>query len=115
MCVAHSLGFPRIGHRRELKWALESYWKGESDRTALLGTARQLRERHWRLQQEAGLDHVPVGDFSLYDHVLDHSVMFGAVPPRFGQVEGAVDLDTYFRMARGRAPSGEPTHACEMT
>ncbi|MFA5529838.1 MAG: 5-methyltetrahydropteroyltriglutamate--homocysteine S-methyltransferase [Thiohalomonadaceae bacterium] len=115
MSIAHTLGFPRIGAQRELKWALESYWKGESTREALQATARALRERHWRLQQSAGMAQVPVGDFSLYDHVLDHSVMFGAVPPRFGAVEGEVDLDTYFRMARGRAPSGAPAHACEMT
>ncbi len=115
MSVAHILGFPRIGARRELKWVLESYWKGESDAAALAATARELRARHWRLQQAAGLEHVAVGDFSLYDHVLDHSAMFGAVPPRFGAVAGEVDLNTYFRMARGRAPSGEPTHACEMT
>jgi len=115
MSFAHSLGFPRIGLRRELKWALESYWKGESERSDLLAMAGQLRERHWRLQQEAGLEQVPVGDFSLYDHVLDLSAMLGAVPPRFGPVEGGMDLDTYFRMARGRAPSGESTHACEMT
>ena len=115
MTIAHNLGFPRIGAQRELKWALEAYWKGESDQHALLQTARELRAHHWRVQQEYGLDQVPVGDFSFYDQVLDHSAMFGAVPPRFGSVDGDVDLDTYFRMARGRAPSGEPTHACEMT
>ncbi|NKN34282.1 5-methyltetrahydropteroyltriglutamate--homocysteine S-methyltransferase [Marichromatium bheemlicum] len=115
MTLAHNLGFPRIGVARELKWALESYWKGEQDQQALLAVARELRARHWRIQQQAGLDQVPVGDFSFYDQVLDHSAMFGVVPPRFGHDGGAVDLDTYFRMARGRAPSGEAAAACEMT
>lgn len=116
MTVAHILGFPRIGAQRELKWALESYWKGETDQKALLETARALRQRHWQLQQAAGLDQVPVGDFSFYDQVLDHSALFGAVPPRFAHPSGAeVDLDTYFRMARGRAPTGRPAAACEMT
>ena len=115
MTIAHNLGFPRIGASRELKWALESYWKGQSDQNALLETARELRARHWRIQQDAGLDQVPVGDFSFYDQVLDHSAMFGVVPARFGPTPEKVDLDTYFRMARGRAPSGEPAAACEMT
>jgi len=57
---------------------------------------------------------MPVGDFSFYDQVLDQSAMFGAVPARFGGVEEAVDLDTYLRLARGRAPSGKPSAACEM-
>ncbi|QIK37424.1 5-methyltetrahydropteroyltriglutamate--homocysteine S-methyltransferase [Caldichromatium japonicum] len=116
MTIAHILGFPRIGAQRELKWALESYWRGKSEREGLLETARALRERHWRLQQAAGLDQVPVGDFSLYDQVLDHSALFGTVPPRFAHPQGAeVDLDTYFRMARGRAPTGKPAAACELT
>jgi 5-methyltetrahydropteroyltriglutamate--homocysteine methyltransferase len=115
MTIAHNLGFPRIGVARELKWALESYWQGASDRAALLATAKDLRERHWAIQRTAGLDQVPVGDFSFYDQMLDHSALFGVVPARFGTVTGPVDLDTYFRMARGRAPTGEPAAACEMT
>ncbi len=116
MTIAHILGFPRIGAQRELKWALESYWEGETDQEALLQTARALRQRHWQIQQAAGLDQVPVGDLALYDQMLDHSALFGAVPPRFEHPQGAeVDLDTYFRMARGRAPTGKPAAACEMT
>ncbi|BCO31421.1 5-methyltetrahydropteroyltriglutamate--homocysteine methyltransferase [Thiohalobacter sp. COW1] len=115
MTTTHNLGFPRIGHRRELKFATEQYWRGEIDRDTLLRTGRELRERHWKLQQAAGLDLIPVGDFSLYDQVLDHAVMFGVVPRRFGHAGGPVDLDTMFRMARGRAPTGTPAAACEMT
>ncbi len=115
MILTHTLGFPRLGSKRELKWALERYWKGESDFAALADTAHELRARHWALQREAGLAFVTVGDFSLYDHVLDMSARLGVVPARFGWAGGEVDIDTYFRMARGRAPSGTPTFACEMT
>ncbi len=115
MSKAHNLGFPRIGHRRELKRAVESYWRGEIDQNQLEQTGRELRRRHWQLQAEAGLDLIPVGDFSWYDHVLDLSAMLGVVPPRFGWKGGSVDLDTTFRMARGRAPTGTPAAASEMT
>lgn len=111
----HNLGFPRMGANRELKFALESYWKGTTDADNLLTTAHGLRQQHWAIQQQAGLDFVPVGDFALYDHVLNTSLMLGNIPPRFQQGQGASELDQYFRMARGRAPTGEPTFACEMT
>jgi len=115
MVIAHTLGFPRIGARRELKWALEDYWSGRIDACALQAAARDLRRRHWALQRRAGLDLVTAGDFSLYDHVLDVSALLGAVPERFGAVAGEVGLDLYFRMARGRAPDGPDVHACAMT
>nr|WP_217630020.1 5-methyltetrahydropteroyltriglutamate--homocysteine S-methyltransferase [Thiothrix caldifontis] len=116
MCMRlHNLGFPRMGANRELKFALESYWKGTADADNLLTTAYSLRQQHWNVQQQAGLDFVPVGDFALYDHVLNTSLMLGNIPPRFQQGQGANELDQYFRMARGRAPTGEPTFACEMT
>ena len=77
---------------------------------------RSLRERHWTLQAGAGLDAVPVGDFAWYDQILEFSCLLGVVPPRFQQADDQpVSLDTLFRMARGRAPSGEPAAACEMT
>ncbi|HHI76261.1 MAG TPA: 5-methyltetrahydropteroyltriglutamate--homocysteine S-methyltransferase [Gammaproteobacteria bacterium] len=113
--LAHNLGFPRIGANRELKFALERYWRGEIDRETLEATGRELRAAHWERQQRAGMGLIPVGDFSFYDQVLDHSVMFGVVPERFGWNGGEVDLDLYFRMARGRAPGGPPVAACEMT
>ena len=115
MTTAHILGFPRIGAGRELKQALERYWKGETPQAELLQTGRELRARHWRLQKEAGLDFVTAGDFSFYDHMLDMSATLGVVPPRFEWPGGPTGLDTYFRMARGAAPSGKATHACEMT
>ncbi|OIQ52272.1 5-methyltetrahydropteroyltriglutamate--homocysteine methyltransferase [Pseudodesulfovibrio hydrargyri] len=110
---AHVLGFPRMGIDRELKWALEKYWRGEIPEADLAATADELQKRHWAVQAGAGLDLVPVGDFSLYDHVLDTAAMLGAVPPRFGRGGGEVDLETYFHMARGDAEHGIP--AMEMT
>ena len=115
MTVTHNPGFPRIGAQRELKQALEAYWKGDTDREALEQVGRTLRARHWTLQVDAGLDLIPVGDFSWYDQVLDMSCLLGVVPLRFHHPGGNVDLDTRFRMARGRAPSGEAVAACEMT
>ncbi|MGM0825415.1 MAG: 5-methyltetrahydropteroyltriglutamate--homocysteine S-methyltransferase [Pseudomonadota bacterium] len=119
MTVSHILGYPRIGAQRELKKATEAYWHGDCSRQALEATGRELRLRNWRDQQAAGLDLVSVGDFAFYDQVLNVSVLLGAVPERFNAgrevAAGDVDLDTAFRMARGRAPSGEPAPACEMT
>jgi len=119
MIEVHSLGFPRIGQHRELKFALESYWAGKSDVPNLLDTGRQLRKRHWSLQAGSrgiGKTLVPVGDFAWYDHILEWTTTLGAIPARFGQsFSEPVPIDTLFRMARGRAPSGTPAAACEMT
>ena len=96
-----NLGFPRIGRRRELKKAVEAYWRGDAPADALRDTGRELRKRHWALQAEAGVDIIPSNDFSFYDQMLDMSVALGAVPERFGWQPGTVSLDTYFDMARG--------------
>jgi 5-methyltetrahydropteroyltriglutamate--homocysteine methyltransferase len=115
MVLAHTLGFPRIGRKREMKQAVESYWQGKIDQAQLAQVGRTLRQHHWEIQAQAGMDLIPVGDFSWYDHVLDTTCLLGAIPPRFGKVIGQVDLDTYFRMARGHAPSGQPQPPLEMT
>lgn len=80
MALIHNLGFPRIGAKRELKFALESYWKGESSADELQSVAREIRRQNWQLQ--GSLDLVPVGDFSLYDQVLDMSQALGNLPTR---------------------------------
>lgn len=115
MTVTHNLGYPRIGVQRELKKALESYWREDIDAAQLEELGRILRSRHWQQQADAGVDWIPVGDFSFYDHILDWSVTLGAIPERFVPGADETALDTCFRMARGRAPSGEPVTACEMT
>ncbi|MEV4475765.1 5-methyltetrahydropteroyltriglutamate--homocysteine S-methyltransferase [Nonomuraea sp. NPDC049504] len=90
------LGYPRIGPRRELKRALESYWAGRSTRAELDRVGAELRERTWRRLAELGLDGLPSNTFSLYDHVLDTAVLLGAVPKRYRDA-----ADPYFAMARG--------------
>ncbi|AZR85017.1 5-methyltetrahydropteroyltriglutamate/homocysteine S-methyltransferase [Bordetella pertussis] len=116
MTIIHNLGFPRIGAQRELKRAVEAYWAGRQTAEALHETGRALRAAHWQRQADAGVAFVPVGDFAWYDHILEWTTLLGAVPARFGHPEGKpVDLDTLFRMGRGRAPSGKPAAACEMT
>ncbi len=100
--ITHTLGFPRIGVKRELKRAIESYWKGELTKEKLLDTAKDLRKHHWQLQKENGIDLVPAGDFSLYDHILDMTATLGSVPERFAFKGEKVNLETYFDMARGK-------------
>ncbi|SFC20484.1 methionine synthase (B12-independent) [Marinospirillum celere] len=113
--TTHTLGYPRIGAQRELKKAVEAYWAEKITLQELEATGQELRARHWQEQKEAGLDFVSVGDFAFYDQVLNLSLILGVIPPRFNTCPDQADLDTYFRMARGRAPSGEPAAACEMT
>ena len=103
MGKAHILGFPRIGAARELKFAQEAFWRGEISETALLEVGAELRAAHWRLQQEAGLDLVTVGDFSWYDQVLSTLALLGAVPQRFGFDAQKLSLSDYFTAARGDA------------
>ena len=100
MTTTHNLGFPRIGGKRELKFLLEAYWKGILSKEKLLEEAAQLRQQNW--QKQSGLDLVPVGDFSLYDQVLDMSFTLGNVPGRAKSLQ-ANELDTYFRVARGQS------------
>ncbi|CAE6737445.1 5-methyltetrahydropteroyltriglutamate--homocysteine methyltransferase [Paraburkholderia nemoris] len=100
MVTTHNLGFPRIGAKRELKFAQEQYWKGQSSRDELKSLGAQLRQRHW--ENQSGLDQVPVGDFSFYDQVLDTSFMLGNIPDRVRGFDGDA-LDNYFRVARGRS------------
>lgn len=111
----HTLGFPRIGLDRELKKAQENYWAGKISQAELIEVGKTLRARHWEQQAKAGVELLPVGDFAWYDQVLGTSLLLGNVPPRHRNKEGTLDLDTLFRVARGRAPSGEPAAASEMT
>jgi 5-methyltetrahydropteroyltriglutamate--homocysteine methyltransferase len=96
-----TLGTPRIGPRRELKSALESFWSGKSDEQALQETAAALRAANWARQHALGVSVIPSNDFSFYDQVLDTSVMVGAIPTAYGWSGGPVPLATYFAMARG--------------
>jgi 5-methyltetrahydropteroyltriglutamate--homocysteine methyltransferase len=94
------IGFPRIGSQRELKFASESYFKGEKTAEELLASGKEFRKTHWLLQQKSGLDFIPSNDFSFYDGMLDTAVMLNAVPERYRdlKLDGIAD---YFAMARG--------------
>ncbi|VVE36823.1 5-methyltetrahydropteroyltriglutamate--homocysteine S-methyltransferase [Pandoraea soli] len=111
MAQAHVLGLPRIGAHRELKFAVEAYWRGEMSATALQETGRQIRAANRRAQREAGLDWITVGDFHWYDHVLSTLALVGGLPARFGRAPAALSLDDYFVAARGDAGQS----AMEMT
>ena len=122
MALSHSLGFPRIGRDRELKKALEAYWKGELNEAGLQAVGRELRANHWQIQKDAGIDLLPVGDFAWYDQVLTHSLTFGVIPQRFRPHSGKPTLDTLFGMARGVSQNtccgtahGQSTSAQELT
>ena len=101
--LTHNLGYPRIGSHRELKRACEDYWSSRISLDGLLKAGRTIRRNNWQLQKEAGIDLIPCNDFSFYDHVLDLSLMVGAIPARYRPLleksEGS-GLDLYFTMAR---------------
>lgn len=109
--ISSNLGYPRIGEQREWKRALESYWDGAITEEQLEEKTTEIRLNNLKKQKELGVDLIPVGDFSLYDHVLDTAVTFGIVPSRFSYDGGVVDYDTYFAIARGK----DDAVASEMT
>ncbi|MCE7044180.1 5-methyltetrahydropteroyltriglutamate--homocysteine S-methyltransferase [Dyadobacter sp. CY312] len=116
--LSHNLGYPRVGSQRELKKASEQFWAGKINRDALQKVARQIRHENWITQQSAGIQMIPSNDFSLYDQVLDTSLMVGAIPERYNQlVDGKSnnELDLYFAMARGVQKNGVDIKAMEMT
>ncbi|NAW51114.1 5-methyltetrahydropteroyltriglutamate--homocysteine S-methyltransferase [Elizabethkingia argentiflava] len=114
----HNLGYPRIGKKRELKKACEQYWSGKIIQEELLNVSREIINENLKLQQEAGIELIPVNDFSFYDHVLDMALTLGAIPPRYHQVilnKSNNELDLYFAMARGYQKEGLDITAMEMT
>ena len=114
MIKIHTLGYPRIGLQRELKFALEAYWRGETGEAQLEAVGAELRTRHWQQQVDAGLDFVSVGDFAFYDHVANHIQLFGCEPARFGFSGDESALARYFTLARGVAneAAGARPDAC---
>jgi 5-methyltetrahydropteroyltriglutamate--homocysteine methyltransferase len=109
---SHSLGFPRIGEKRELKKATEAFWAGKFSAEELRAVGADLRRRHWQIQRDAGIDLIPSNDFSFYDQMLDMTCLLGCVPPRFGWAGGEVDLALYFKIARGILSAGHD-EGCE--
>lgn len=115
--LTHNLGYPRIGSQRELKKACENFWAGRINLSELLIIGRLLRQEHWQLQRQAGLDLIPCNDFSFYDQVLDFSLLVGAIPPRYQPLldKKVSELELYFAMARGYQRDGFDLIAMEMT
>lgn len=114
----HNLGFPRIGAKRELKFSLEKYWRGDISQAEFLLQSRERRESNWQIQHATGIDLLPVGDFAHYDHILNTTLLLGLVPERFlarQHDQGDNTLDLEFRVARGQAPSGCQCAASDMT
>ncbi|XP_010242374.1 PREDICTED: 5-methyltetrahydropteroyltriglutamate--homocysteine methyltransferase 2-like [Nelumbo nucifera] len=100
---SHIVGYPRIGPKRELKFALESFWDGKINADELQKVAKDLRVSMWKKMASAGTRFIPSNTFSYYDQVLDTTAMLGAVPERYGWTGGDVGFDIYFSMARGNA------------
>ncbi|XP_058086671.1 5-methyltetrahydropteroyltriglutamate--homocysteine methyltransferase 2-like [Magnolia sinica] len=101
--ASHVVGYPRMGPKRELKFALESFWDGKSTAEELQKVAKDLRISIWKQMADAGTKFIPSNTFSYYDQVLDTTAMLGAVPPRYGWAGGEIGFDVYFSMARGNA------------
>ncbi|AFS18894.1 5-methyltetrahydropteroyltriglutamate--homocysteine S-methyltransferase [Candidatus Portiera aleyrodidarum] len=116
MIKTHILGYPRIGNNRELKKALEAFWKKDINLKTLEKIGKKIREKNWITQYKTGLSYVNVGDFSYYDQVLNITAMIGAIPKRFNIRENSmINITTLFKMARGCTSKGKPISACEMT
>ena len=113
----HNLGFPRIGAKRELKHSLEKYWQGSLSQAEFLADCKERRHSNWALQQDAGIEWLPVGDFAHYDHVLSTTLLLGLAPERIHSHENEQDnaLDLEFRIGRGQAPTGCQCAASDMT
>ncbi|KAL9611374.1 MAG: hypothetical protein Q9167_003993, partial [Letrouitia subvulpina] len=104
------LGFPRMGVNRDLKKATEAYWAGKLSQQELLAEGKRLRQEHWKIQKDAGVDVIPSNDFSYYDHVLDHIQLFGATPKRYTQYN-LDPIDEFFAMGRGLQKPQTPDKA----
>ncbi len=115
MLKTATLGFPRIGENRELKKAIESYWKQASLENDLQKQASEIRNKNFKTQEKAGIHYIPSNDFSFYDQILDAIALFGAVPDRFKHNGENIDLNLYFAMARGAQKDGLDVFAMEMT
>ena len=115
MIQVASIGYPRIGPKRELKKALEQFWKGEIQEQDLHTVAKNLRQQNWQTQKSAGVDLISSNDFSFYDQVLDAICLLGAVPKRYKWDGQEVNLTTYFAMARGSQTADLDVPALEMT
>jgi 5-methyltetrahydropteroyltriglutamate--homocysteine methyltransferase len=112
---SHILGYPRIGAKRELKFAEELYWQGKSTQAELVEKAQVVEASNWQAQVDAGISLLTVGDFVYYDSILTHATRLGVLPARFAAAKNLNSLDRQFYLARGRTPSCPDVAALEMT
>lgn len=115
MAQLHNLGYPRIGGDRELKKAIESFWRGQLTESELLNVGQQIRQQNWQTQLDAGIELLPVGDFAWYDHILQLSLTFDVIPERHRHHDEISDLAQLFQMARGASSCCSNHAALEMT
>ncbi|MFM2486389.1 5-methyltetrahydropteroyltriglutamate--homocysteine S-methyltransferase [Celerinatantimonas yamalensis] len=115
MTTLHNLGYPRIGDDRQLKRAIESYWKEQLSETQLLEVGKQIRQQNWQIQKDAGIELLPVGDFAWYDHILQLALTFNVIPERHRHSEPTTPLQQLFEMARGASRCCTNHAALEMT
>ncbi len=94
------VGFPRIGEFRELKFATEAFFRGDSTTKDLLQKGKELRKKHWQLLKDSGIDEIPSNDFSFYDTTLDTACLFNIVPAAVRSL-ALTPLEEYFALARG--------------
>ena len=115
MIKVNCIGYPRIGPKRELKNALEKYWKSEISENDLIKCANELKKNNWQTQKDNGVDYICSNDFSFYDQVLDTICLVGSIPERYKHKDGNVSFKTYFAMARGSQTKDLDVPALEMT
>ena len=115
MIKINCIGYPRIGPKRELKNALEKYWKSEISESDLLKCATELKKNNWQTQKDNGVDYICSNDFSFYDQVLDTICLVGSIPERYKHKDDKVSFKTYFAMARGSQTKDLDVPALEMT
>jgi len=115
MIQTHIIGYPRIGAKREIKKACEKYWAGKSNLDELINAGKQQRRYNWQVQKDAGIDLIPVNDFSFYDHILDMILTTGAIPERYHPLKNLNQHDLYFAMARGYQEGNHDIIPMEMT
>lgn len=101
MTKSSNIGYPRLGEKREWKFLLEHFWSNKIDETEFLAQTKALRLASLKKEQAAGIDVIPVADYSNYDHVLDTAVAFGVIPERFGKFDQKLSLTEYYQIPRG--------------
>ena len=108
------VGYPRVGNKRQFKWAVEKYWRSEINLEELVSKSDELICNNWDIQTKNGINKVVIGDFSFYDQVLDTATYLGIPQKRFKYTNHS-DLDSYFKASRGGEVNGKNESPLEMT